>query len=133
GVGGGGVGGLRGLERARAAAGAQAQLLLSRLGATDDSGLTELGRTLARLPVHPRLARLLVEGRRLGCEEKAALAAALLAERDPFLRPPGGVPGGRETFSDIQDRVEALERFEHGGPANTPFGEGKRRAPHLLF
>src|SRR5262249_51371806 len=121
------------LEPPQPAAVAQAQLLPHRLGATDNGELTDLGRTIAHLPVHPRLARLLVEGRRLGCEDKAVLAAALLAERDPFLRPPGGLPSGRETFSDVQDRVEALERFEHGGPANTPFGEGKRRAPHLLF
>src|SRR5262249_20660427 len=84
------------LEPPKPAAVGQALLLLRRLGATADAGLTDLGRTLARLPVHPRLARLLVEGRRVGCDEMASLTAALLAERDPFLRPPGGIVGGRE-------------------------------------
>ena len=41
----------------------QAGELLRLLGAIDDQGVTELGQVLARLPVHPRLARLLVEGR----------------------------------------------------------------------
>ena len=36
---------------------AQARTLLLRLGAIDDAGVTDLGRTLARLPVHPRLGR----------------------------------------------------------------------------
>ncbi len=98
---------------------AQTLLLLRRLEAVDDRGATELGRTLARLPVHPRLARLLVEGARRRQPERAALTAALLAERDPFLR------GEDESFStthsrhgvgsDVLDRVEALEEFERTG------------------
>jgi ATP-dependent helicase HrpB len=50
----------------------QAEILLRRLGAFDERGLTQLGRTLARLPVHPRLARLLVAAQRSGCLEQAA-------------------------------------------------------------
>ena len=74
------------LEPPPAATVGQALTLLRRLGAVDEQGVTELGRTLARLPVHPRLARLLVEGPRWGWPDRAALAAALLAERDPFAR-----------------------------------------------
>jgi ATP-dependent helicase HrpB len=95
----------------------QARTLLRRLGAIENGDVTELGRTLARLPVHPRLARLLVEGHRLGCAERAALAAALLAERSPFQRPPGRnrAPGKLHvTSSDILDAVEILEAFERG-------------------
>jgi ATP-dependent helicase HrpB len=94
-----------------------ATLLLRQLGATGDHGMTALGRTMARLPVHPRLARLLVEGHRLGHPHEAALLAALLAERDPFPRGPRGAGvqiarGGRASRSDLLDRLDALEAFE---------------------
>jgi ATP-dependent helicase HrpB len=104
------------LDPPPAATVAQARTLLRRVGAVDDSWLTDLGRTLARLPVHPRLARLLVEGHRLGCPDRAALAAALLAERSPFQRPPGraGKAGKHVTSSDILDGVEMLEAFDRG-------------------
>ena len=46
---------------------------------------------MARLPVHPRLGRLLVEGHRAAAAPgEAALLAALLAERDPFPREGAG-------------------------------------------
>jgi ATP-dependent helicase HrpB len=92
---------------------AQARLLLSRLDAVDERGITPLGRTMAMLPVHPRLARLLLEGKRLGHPAAAALAAALLSERDPLVRQPG--PRRRPTHattSDVLDRLAALEAYE---------------------
>jgi ATP-dependent helicase HrpB len=55
---------------------AAATLLLRQLGAVDGHGVTALGRTMARLPIHPRLARLLVAGHRLGRTSEAALLAA---------------------------------------------------------
>jgi ATP-dependent helicase HrpB len=89
-----------------------ATLLLRQLGALNDQGVTALGRTLARLPVHPRLGRLLVEGQRLGHSREAALLAALLSERDPFLRVPRGTGPRRSSRSDLLDRLDALEAFE---------------------
>jgi ATP-dependent helicase HrpB len=58
--------------------------LLKSLGAVAKEGhtLTPAGRALADLPVHPRLGRILVEGRRLGCVDEAALLAAMIPERD---------------------------------------------------
>jgi ATP-dependent helicase HrpB len=96
---------------------AQAENLLSRLGALDDKGPTDLGRIMSRLPVHPRLARLLVEGHRFQCPGRAALAAALLAERSPFRQPPGRnrAPGKQHvTDSDVLDAIEILEAFDRG-------------------
>src|SRR5262249_10609663 len=109
------------LDPPPAATVAQAQALLHRLGAPDEQGGTELGRTLARLPVHPRLGRLLIEGQRWGVPERVALAAALLAERDPFTRPPEAPKsGGRHgTVSDVLERVEVLEEFEQHGRASS--------------
>jgi len=89
-----------------------ATLLLRQLGALDGHGVTTLGRTLARLPVHPRLGRLLVEGQRLGHPREGALLAALLSERDPFLRAPRGAGPRRASRSDLLDRLDALEAFE---------------------
>jgi ATP-dependent helicase HrpB len=52
--------------------------LLLRLGALDAKGLTPLGRSMQRLPIHPRLARILIGA---GGTRSAALACALLSER----------------------------------------------------
>ncbi|WP_272010250.1 ATP-dependent helicase HrpB [Roseovarius sp. ZX-A-9] len=61
---------------------AEAQALLRMLGALDNAGLiTDHGRTIAALPLHPRLAHML---ERAGPD--AAPLAALLAERDPLPR-----------------------------------------------
>ena len=57
--------------------------LLQRLGALDASGLTPLGRRMHRLPIHPRLARILIAA---GGTRAAALGCALLSERH-FLAP----------------------------------------------
>jgi ATP-dependent helicase HrpB len=109
--------------------------LLRRLGACDAAGATELGRTLARLPAHPRLARLLVEGRSLGHPEKTALAAALLSERDPFLRrtePPPRDAGVRSR-SDVLDRLEALEDYERHRRVTTPLGTLNKGAARFIL
>jgi ATP-dependent helicase HrpB len=57
---------------------AEAQALLGMLGALDATGrITDHGRALAALPLHPRLAHMLVTGGRA-----AAPLAALMADRD---------------------------------------------------
>ncbi|HUB06579.1 MAG TPA: ATP-dependent helicase HrpB [Myxococcales bacterium] len=60
-----------------------AEELLAALGALDAAGaLTETGRKLARLPLHPRLGRLVVEAVARGAGESGCELAAFLAERD---------------------------------------------------
>jgi len=114
------------LEPPPAATVAQAMTLLGRLGAVQEQGVTEVGRMLARLPVHPRVARLLLEGHRAGHPPRVALAAALLSERDPFTRDlemeRHREDGRAATASDVLDRVEALEEFERQGRATTTLG-----------
>ena len=89
---------------------AAARVLLRRLAAVDDHGVTSLGRTMARLPVHPRLARLLIAGHRAGRTREAASLAALLSERDPFSRSAARRSGPRRASrSDLLDRLDALE------------------------
>lgn len=61
----------------------EAAKTLSTLGALDAHGLTAVGRAMARVPAHPRLARALVEGARLGCARRVARIAASISDRDP--------------------------------------------------
>jgi len=106
--------------------------LLKRLGAIEDRGITDLGRTLADLPVHPRLGCLLMEGNRWGQIEKAAMAAALLSERDPFSRN-SGEKIKQPTLSDVLDRIETLEEFERRGHRVTPLGTLNPGAARFLL
>lgn len=116
--------------------------LLGRLGAMDlpaKSGLSPLGRAMAEIPVHPRLARLLVEGRKRGVGREAATVAALLAERDPFRRAaPIAGPQGRRTAihasrSDLLDRLDALEAFARSGGRQTESPAGELAAGAARF
>jgi ATP-dependent helicase HrpB len=79
---------------------AQAQGLLRDLGALGDDGrLTDHGRAVASLPVHPRLAHMMLRGSKIGLGGLACAIAALLSERD-ILR------GARE--ADLRRRLDAL-------------------------
>lgn len=49
--------------------------------------LTEIGKILAQLPIDPRLARMLVEARRLGCIKEIMIITAALSIQDPRERP----------------------------------------------
>lgn len=91
--------------------------LLARLGLTAAGDLTPDGEAAATLPVHPRLAVLLLEAARHGHPRLGALAAAALSERDPFRRPDRGAPPPPTSPSDVLDRALALE---HGDPRLRP-------------
>jgi ATP-dependent helicase HrpA len=73
-------------DRRNVAAGVQ---LLEELGALSpaDSRLTTLGRRLARLPIDPRLGRMILEAERLGCTREILVIAAALSLQDPRERP----------------------------------------------
>ncbi|PJE28927.1 ATP-dependent helicase HrpB [Pseudooceanicola antarcticus] len=102
---------------------AEARALLRLLGALDDHGITEHGRKLAGLPLHPRLAHMLALA-----GPSAAPLAALLADRDPMAR---GAPvdltlrlralaGEREARADAgalaRIRTEARRLARQAGP-----------------
>lgn len=123
------------LDPPPAAAVERALVLLRRLGALHGARLTQLGHALAGLPLHPRLGRLLIEGQRLGVLPRAALAAALLSERDPFARSLDEQPttAAHETTSDVLDRVEALEAFAESGRLDSPRGRLNRNAARFVL
>jgi ATP-dependent helicase HrpB len=60
-----------------------AETLLADLGAIEKIGsITEIGKRMLRLPVHPRLSRLIIEGENLDARDAGMLVAALLSEKD---------------------------------------------------
>ncbi|HEY1573210.1 MAG TPA: ATP-dependent RNA helicase HrpA [Pseudonocardiaceae bacterium] len=62
--------------------------LLQELGAlSDDERLTDVGRQLARLPIDPRLARMVLEADRNGSLRDVLVIAAALSVQDPRERP----------------------------------------------
>lgn len=83
---------------------AQAQSVLKRLGAvTDDGRLTPHGREMAALPIHPRLAHMIIKGKHLGSGGAACELAAILEERDSLLT-------GADKDVDLTARIEAMRQ-----------------------
>jgi ATP-dependent helicase HrpB len=98
--------GLAFLDPPPAGAFAEARRLLTGLQALDAHGaLTAHGRAIARLPLPPRLAHMVLRGAASGQAERAAAIAAVLTEQ--------GL-GGRDT--DLRHRLERM-RSEKGGRA----------------
>ncbi len=95
------------LDQPPAAAYAQAQDLLLRLGALKPGQLLSLtahGQAMAELPAHPRIAHLLLRGQDLGLTEMACDVAALLGERD-ILRGAGADLHSRLTLLSGETRA----------------------------
>lgn len=114
---------------------AEARALLRDLGALDGDGrITPHGRALAGLPLHPRLAHMLI---RAGGD--AADLAALMAERDPLSGAPADMtlrlrairdlrayqdrhpwPANPGTLHRIRDEARRLRRLAPAGQGLTP-------------
>ena len=77
--------------------------LLDELGALERGGpearLTSTGRRLARLPVDPRLGRMVLEAHRRGCVQEVLVITAALSIQDPRERP-----------LEARDRADSLHR-----------------------
>lgn len=107
----------------------QACDLLQRLGAMDRRRcLTPLGKRLTALPVHPRLAHILInaaEGdRQLACD-----LVALLSERD-IIKPHQHNPPG----ADLVHRLHSLDRWrkrQHNGSENGVDGPSCKRVDRI--
>jgi len=107
----------------------QARMLLARLDALNAQGrLTTLGRDMARLPVHPRLAHMLLAARSLDAVALAAQLAALLSERDLLRR---GAAAARHD-PDIRSRLELLQGEAGGTGADRQLLERVQRSARAL-
>ncbi|WMW65724.1 ATP-dependent helicase HrpB [Nitratidesulfovibrio liaohensis] len=107
---------------------AQARELLTLLGALDAAGrITPHGRRVAALPLHPRLAHMVVRAGELGLGATACCVAALLEERDPL----------RDAGADMRLRVALLAGDGRGagngthGPMLTRLREAARQVARL--
>ncbi|CAN5823224.1 hypothetical protein BH23ACT5_BH23ACT5_00970 [soil metagenome] len=91
------------------AAWAEATALLEKLGALRDGSVTDAGRAMASLPLHPRLARMIVDA---GPDAGLAVwLATLIDERDPLRGHPDELP------VDVAVRLRLLTDPSYQHPA----------------
>jgi ATP-dependent helicase HrpB len=96
------------------AAWASAKRLLTELGALDpDGAVTPTGKSMVRLPLHPRLGRLLMRAAELGFPRLGADLAALLSERDILRREPSS-SAARNRDLNVGSRLDILRRWRMG-------------------
>ncbi|MGB4064924.1 MAG: ATP-dependent RNA helicase HrpA [Azonexus sp.] len=85
--------------------------LLQELGALDDDNvLTPIGASLAKLPLDPRIGRMLVAARDLGCLKEVMVIAAGLSAQDPRER-----PQDRQQAADEKHKLFADDKSEFMG------------------
>ncbi len=114
---------LRWLDPPPAAPFAQARKLLMDLNALDASGkITNHGRQMAALPLHPRLAHMVLSAQQEGMGDLACNIAALVGERDPlhfvgFMRD-----------ADLYLRIDALNADRDKRPFSLSDGHVDRSA-----
>ena len=101
---------------------AQAKELLTRLGALSATGhITPHGTEMAGLPLHPRLAHMLIKADPLKSTSLACEIAALLSERD-ILRGPAGWRN-----ADLRLRLDVLHgQLDHSAGATVDRGACQR-------
>lgn len=91
------------LDRPDNRAFASAKRMLRELGALEDDSVTAIGRRMARLPIDPRLARMLIEADKLNALHEVLTIVSAIAAQDPRLR-----PLDRQMAAD-----QAHEKFRH--------------------
>lgn len=102
--------------------------LLVALGGLDRSGRpTEIGRAMADLPLHPRLAAMIVRAERSGLGWEASVLAALLEDRDVMRGRPDDVP------VDLAERARLVVDREahHPSEDRRTVAATRRRADEL--
>ena len=93
----------------------QARELLADLGALDTEGrATDHGRRMAGLPLHPRLAHMLLKAESEGLGASACDLAALANERDIIRFAPGEQDADLGLRMDIMQKLRRNNRLPHG-------------------
>ncbi len=86
--------------------------ILQELGALDEANaLTEVGRELARLPVDPKLARMLLAGSRSGSLRELLIIASGLSVQDPRERPAEARQAADEAHKRLSDEKSDFLSF----------------------
>ena len=99
----------------------EARQRLTRLGALDDAGgLTPHGRAIARLPLEPRLAHMLIEAGVRGFAQAAAEVAVLLTERGLGGNDPDLEVRHRRWRGDRGPRSEGARKMAKGWAQRIP-------------
>ena len=123
-------GSLRWFEPPPAAALEAGSRLLVSLGALDpELRITAMGRRMAKLPLHPRLARLVTAGEDLGIPRLARLGAVLLETGDLAARAGLGGRGPTGEHALDSDLFQRLDQYREAEAAN--FHTGACRAAGL--
>ena len=96
--------------------------LLAELNAFTDGRITGLGRKLARLPVDPRIGRMILEADRNGCAREVLIIAAALSIQDPRERPADAQQAADAGPPPVRRSRLGLHRLPEpvGLPARTP-------------
>ncbi len=88
---------------------------LSELGAIDaDRKLTQIGRTMSRLPVDVKLARMLIAANRHGCMREMLIIASFLGIQDPRERPSdqrGAADAAHAEFADPKSEFVGIVKL----------------------
>jgi ATP-dependent helicase HrpA len=80
--------------------------LLQELNAVREEGrLTKVGQRLARLPIDPRLGRMILEAERLGVVREVLVIAAVLSIQDPRERPAEQRPQADQQHARFTDKT----------------------------
>ncbi len=80
--------------------------VLEELGALDQAGeLTDIGKKLARLPLDPRLGRMILGGEREGALREVLVVAAALGVQDPRERPLAAQKQADQAHRELKDEA----------------------------
>ena len=114
------------LDPPPAAAMQEGQHGLQQLGLLEEDGrISERGRLISGLGVHPRLGMLLLEAHARGAPQLGCDLAAILSERDPY--------DSRQIGSDLEARLHGLQRHPSLRALSQQLGRQLKRlgpAPH---
>jgi ATP-dependent helicase HrpB len=113
-----------------------AESLLHTLGAINKRGeITNIGRRMLAFPVHPRLARMIVESENMNVAEDVILLSALMSERDirfrsraDFSQQNATAKNSRPGSSDLIELLDCYREAESAG-----FSEDRLRSLELDY
>ncbi|HEU4726975.1 MAG TPA: ATP-dependent RNA helicase HrpA, partial [Kofleriaceae bacterium] len=91
---------------------AEGYRVLEELGALDDDGrLTQIGHQLGRLPIDPRLGRMILGGRDEGALREVVVIAAVLGLQDPRERPQAAQQRADEAHRKFRDEASDFASY----------------------